>query len=78
MLPVRSSTIDGALHRDAEAVAGRLDDADVGLVGHDERDVVGGDAGVRRSTSSAESTMIRTARRKTSLPSIWMKPPTSA
>ena len=26
----------------------------------------------------AESTMMRTARRKTSLPSIWMKPPTSA
>ena len=67
-----------ALHRDAEALARGLDDADVGLVGHDQRDLVGGDAGVRSSTSCAESTMMRTARRKTSLPSIWMKPPTSA
>ena len=37
----------GALHRDAEALAGGLDDADVGLVGNDQRDVVGRDAGVR-------------------------------
>ena len=61
----------------AELGVGRLDDADVGLVRHHERDVVGGDAGVRASCVAAESTMIRTARRKTSLPSIWMKPPMS-
>ena len=36
----------GAVVADAEAVAGGLDDADVRLVRHDERDVVGRDAGV--------------------------------
>ena len=57
---------------------GRVDDAGVGLVGDEQRDVVDGDAGLRSSARSADSTMIRTARRNTSGPSISMVPPLSA
>ena len=45
VLPVACRTVATRSVRDAEALARRLDDADVGLVGDDEGDVVGGDAG---------------------------------
>ena len=46
VLPVVCSTVAVRSHGDAEALARGVDDPDVGLVGDDERDVVGGDAGV--------------------------------
>ena len=46
VLPVRSSTMAVLVHRQSEPVDGRGDDPGVGLVGDDERDVVGGDPGV--------------------------------
>jgi len=67
---------DGSLHGNAEALGRGLDDPHVGLVGDDEIDVIGTDVGDLHA-SSAESTTTRTARRKTSLPSIWKNPPCS-
>ena len=60
-----------ALRRDAEPVGGGLDDAEVGLVGHEPVDVVDGRRRPRSSVAVAESTTTRTARRNTSWPCIF-------
>ena len=78
VLPVRSSTDDDPLVGDAEATAGGVDDPLVGLVGDDEVEVGGRHAGPFERPLRARSTMTRTARRKTSRPSISIVPPTSA
>ena len=72
VLPVRSSTIDVRSIGNAELVAGGLDDADVGLVGDDQAMSSDAVTPAWSACARAESTMTRTARRKTSRPSIWM------
>jgi len=57
-------------HLDAESFHGGLDDADIGLVGDDEAQVLGLHS-ASNIAFSADSTT-RAPRRKTSLPSIWM------
>ena len=70
--------VGGALLGDAELGARRGDDPRVGLVGDEERARRRRSRPARSRARSAESTMIRTARRNTSGPSISMVPPTSA
>ena len=76
VLPGVFKHVEGLLHGDAETLGHGFDDANVGLVGKDDVDVLGADPRLA-SAFSTEPVTARTARLKTSRPSMTIVSPRS-